>query len=201
MRWGGPWRAARWALAALVLLQGCGSGVSYRYYNLRVDAPPAASAPVGAVVQVALPEVAAVYHDTRLVVRQGAYQISYDRQHQWAAKPSLVFQDALYGYLSQSGAWGAVVLASSPSPPTLRLEAFIEVVEEDVSTSPPTARLAMELRLRGVRDGVVRWRGRVEGSRVLSQGGPTESLAAWSAVLSAGLKEALPGLIAASAED
>ena len=148
----------RWqTLVLLVLLGGC-TGLAPKPLpdpNLHVLAPgpvaKAAPGPRDLVLEVGVPRAAPGFDTPRMVYVQKAYELDYFADNRWADAPARMLGPLLTRALEQSGGFRTVVQAPTVVPSDVRINAELIRLQQNFTTRPSRAELALRVQLVDVR--------------------------------------------------
>lgn len=151
-------RAIAIITAALwVSLFGCGAAMRpSRYYQLETPraTPASATHPVTLIIgHLSGPHL---YHDDRLVYRNGALELGTYQYHRWIEPPTDMLQGMLFRMLRDSGRYRSVQLQRSNLRGDFILRGHLHQLEE-ISTSHPVARVAFDIELFDLKTGSIVW--------------------------------------------
>lgn len=121
------------ALAALIILSGCGGPAKYpNYYTLHVPPPPDPPAPEGVHATLAVREFRspAYLHQGAIVYKTSPEQISFYNYHRWAVDPREFVTNAVAERLRASGNFGRVKLYDGRPDIDYILSGRLEKLEE-----------------------------------------------------------------------
>lgn len=134
------------ALAAVLLLAGCFSTPSKRYFQIvaaeRDDLP---SRRVDRVLYVEPVRIDPLYDDFRVIYRVSAYELKYYSSVFWAKKPDLLFREAMGDYFLRKGGFSRVMLDVLQGDPQIVLRTNVRIIEEIDNPKVWYGRLAMDL--------------------------------------------------------
>lgn len=155
-----PRLALALALPALLLLMtGCAGGLSgllpkaaaqptlLTLDTLPAARPPATATRSSATLVVEIPRAAPGYDTRDFAYRRRANEIDYYALHQWQDTPARLLQPLMTQALQDSGAFRAVVPASSNAAGDWRLESELLRLQQDHTQSPSVMRMALRARL------------------------------------------------------
>jgi len=100
-----------YALAALIILSGCGGAVKYpRYYTLHIPSPPDPPASGNLHASLAVREFSSpsYLHKGAIVYKTSPEQIGFYSYHRWATDPRELVTNAVTDYLRASGTFSQV---------------------------------------------------------------------------------------------
>ncbi len=133
------------ALAAVIVLGGCGSTHAKRYFEIRSVAPAEAALPkIAKRLLVQMPSVDALYDDTRILYRVTPFEIEYYPYEFWAEKPGKQIASAVADFLVKKEVFQAVETDPARIEPDIVLRSRVHAVEEIDNPDTWLARLAMD---------------------------------------------------------
>ena len=155
------WRAPLTVAAAVLsfFLVGCGAARPAKYYQLTVPKEAAADPP-GDPLPVAIlmgPIMSShLYREDRIVYSSSGEDMGTYEYQRWAEPPTEMIQDVLLRTLRSSGRYRAVYAQRSSTRGDFLLRGHLYDFKE-VSGSPMSARLSLELELRDTKTGTAVW--------------------------------------------
>ena len=141
------------------LLGGCGSARPSKYYELTIPGNPVVApdaAPYPVTLLIGPLHASHLYREDRIVYRSSGEAMGTYDYHRWAVPPTEMLGDVLLRDLRASGRFREVDIERSNSRGDYVLTGHLYDFEE-ISASPLTARLTMDLQLREVKTGSDVW--------------------------------------------
>ena len=109
------------------------------------------------------------YDEYRMVYRLSPYELNYYPYRFWIKKPGDMMRDALFNYLSGTGAFKQVTTEYSQTVPELLLKAEIHVIEEYDQGKIWYGRLAMSIEISWFKSGDILLKHSFDRKRRLSK--------------------------------
>jgi ABC-type uncharacterized transport system auxiliary subunit len=146
-------------LLCTVLLAGCGATRPSKYYELTVPGetsadPPSDALPVTIVIGPLMSSH--LYREDRIVYSSSSEAMGTYEYHRWAEPPTEMIQEVLFRELRASGRYRSVYALRSSIRGDYLLQGRLYDFKE-VTGSPMSARLSLELELRDTKTGTAVW--------------------------------------------
>ena len=140
------------------LFAGCGSARPSKYYQLTIPANSVPAADPAHPVRLLIGPLRAshLYREDRIVYSSRGEAMGTYEYHRWALPPTEMLADVLLRDLRGSGQFRSVEIERSNSHGDYVLTGRLYDFEE-ISASPLTARLTMDMQLRETRTGSIVW--------------------------------------------
>jgi ABC-type uncharacterized transport system auxiliary subunit len=133
-------------LAAVLLLAGCLSTPSKRYFQIvPMDKDVQSHPKIGRNLYIEPVRVDPLYDDFRVIYRVSPYELKYYSSVFWAKKPDDLFREALSDYLIRKEGFSRVMLDVLQGDPTITLRSTVRLIEEIDNPNVWFGRLAMDL--------------------------------------------------------
>ena len=143
-------------LAAIILLAGCFSTPSKRYFQITAMDTGAEFHPkIGKVLYIEPTRVDPLYDDFRVLYRVSPYEIKYYSSVYWAEKPDGLIREAMRDYLVRKEGFSQVTLDVLLGDPVIALRSNLRLVEEIDNPNVWFGRLAMDLEFLDFKSGAV----------------------------------------------
>jgi ABC-type uncharacterized transport system auxiliary subunit len=143
-------------LAAILLLAGCFSTPSKRYFQIVAMARDAESHPkIGQALYIEPVRIDPLYDDFRVIYRISPYEIKYYSSVFWASKPDGLIREAMRDYLVRKEGFSLVTLDVLQGDPVITLRSSIRLIEEIDNPTVWFGRLAMDLEFLDFKSGAV----------------------------------------------
>jgi len=139
-------RKLAFPLAAVLLLAGCFSTSSKRYFQIvAMDTDAQLHPKIDKVLYIEPVRVDPLYDDFRVIFRTSPYELKYYSSVFWAKKPDDLFREAMSDYLIRKEGFSRVTLDVLQGDPTIALRTNVRLVEEIDNPKVWFGRLAMDL--------------------------------------------------------
>ena len=139
-------RKLAFPLAAVLLLAGCFSTSSKRYFQIvAMDTDAQLHPKIDKVLYIEPVRVDPLYDDFRVIFRTSPYELKYYSSVFWAKKPDDLFREAMSDYLIRKEGFSRVTLDVLQGDPTIALRTNVRLVEEIDNPNVWFGRLAMDL--------------------------------------------------------
>lgn len=146
------------AIAATLLLGGCGSARPPKYYQLTVPPVAASTAePLPVSLMVRTFETSHLYREDRIVYGSEGQQVGVYENQRWVAPPTELLQDAIVRGLRSSGRFLSVTTARGYNSGDYVLIGHLYEFKE-VDAAGVVARLSYDVQLRDRRTSVLVWK-------------------------------------------
>lgn len=133
-------------LAAVLLLAGCLSTPSKRYFQIVPIEKDVESHPkIGKALYIEPVRVDPLYDDFRVIYRVSPYELQYYSSVFWAKKPDDLIREALSDYLIRKEGFSRVTLDVLQGDPAIVLRSTVRLIEEIDYPNAWFGRLAMDL--------------------------------------------------------
>jgi ABC-type uncharacterized transport system auxiliary subunit len=133
-------------LAAVLLLAGCFSSPSKRYFQIVALEQSAELHPkIDKVLYIEPVRVDPLYDDFQIVYRVSPYELKYYSSVFWAKKPDDLFREAMSDYLIRKEGFSRVLLDVLQGDPAIALRSNVRLIEEIDNPKVWFGRLAMDL--------------------------------------------------------
>lgn len=133
-------------LAAVLLLAGCFSTPSKKYFELMLMEKDAQPHPqIGRVLYIEPVRVDPLYDDFRVIYRVSPYELKYYSTAYWAKKPSDLVREAMSDYLIRKGGFSRVTMDVLQGDPGLVLRSNVRFIEEIDNPQVWFGRLAIDM--------------------------------------------------------
>jgi len=133
-------------LAAVLLLAGCLSTPSKRYFQIvPIEKDVEYHPKIGQALYIEPVRVDPLYDDFRVIYRVSPYELKYYSSVFWAKKPDDLFREALSDYLIRKQGFSRVTLDVLQGDPDIVLRSTVRLVEEIDYPNSWFGRLAMDL--------------------------------------------------------
>jgi ABC-type uncharacterized transport system auxiliary subunit len=133
-------------LAAVLLLAGCFSTPSKRYFQIvAMDKDAEFHPKIGRVLYIEPVRIDPLYDDFRVIYRVSPYEIKYYSSVFWASKPDGLVREAIRDYLMRKEGFPHVTLDVLQGEPVITLRSRIRLIEEIDNPTVWFGRLAMDL--------------------------------------------------------
>lgn len=133
-------------LAAVLLLAGCFSTPSKRYFQLMpMEQDAGLHPPTGRTLYIEPVRVDPLYDDFRVIYRISPYELKYYSTAYWAKKPNDLLREAMGDYLIRKEGFTRVTMDVLQGDPALALRSTIRFIEEIDNPKVWFGRLAMDL--------------------------------------------------------
>jgi ABC-type uncharacterized transport system auxiliary subunit len=143
-------------LAAILLLAGCFSTPSKRYFQIVAMARDAESHPkIGQALYIEPVRIDPLYDYFRVIYRISPYEIKYYSSVFWASKPDGLIREAMRDYLVRKEGFSLVTLDVLQGDPVITLRSSIRLIEEIDNPTVWFGRLAMDLEFLDFKSGAV----------------------------------------------
>jgi ABC-type uncharacterized transport system auxiliary subunit len=143
-------------LAAILLLAGCFSTPSKRYFQIAAMERDAEFHPkIGKVLYIEPGRVDPLYDDFRVIYRVSPYEIKYYSSVFWASKPDGLIREAMRDYLVRKEGFSPVTVDVLQGDPSVSLRFNLRLVEEIDNPNVWFGRLAMDLEFLDFKTGAV----------------------------------------------
>ncbi|MGZ5423820.1 MAG: ABC-type transport auxiliary lipoprotein family protein [Candidatus Aminicenantales bacterium] len=132
-------------LAAVLLLAGCFSTPSKRYFQIvAMDTGAELHPKIGEVLYIEPVRVDPLYDDFRVIYRVSPYEIKYYSSVFWASKPDGLVREAMRDYLVRKEGFSRITLDVLLGDPVIALRSNIRLIEEIDNPTVWFGRLAMD---------------------------------------------------------
>jgi ABC-type uncharacterized transport system auxiliary subunit len=145
-------RAAAAAIVAL-LLWGCATAPTDRYYSLDLSPKPVELERNDLILKVRTLESAEIYRQTRIVRRPGPNEVTYYDLHRWAAPLEQLVTEGIIEVFRARSSYGQVLPITAPTPADHYLDGEILAFEERIDPSGQVAVVRLRLRLTDAKSG------------------------------------------------
>jgi ABC-type uncharacterized transport system auxiliary subunit len=143
-------------LAAVLLLAGCFSTPSKRYFQLMPMEQDAQLHPkIGRSLYIEPVRVDPLYDDFRVIYRISPYELKYYSTAYWAKKPNDLLREAMGDYLIRKEGFNRITFDVLQGDPALALRSTVRFLEEIDNPKVWFGRLAMDLEFLDFRSGQV----------------------------------------------
>lgn len=143
-------------LAAILLLAGCFSTPSKRYFQITaIDRDAELHPKIGKALYIEPSRVDPLYDDYRVIYRVSPYEIKYYSSVFWAEKPDGLILEAMRDYLVRKGGFSLVTVDVLKGDPVITLRSNLRLVEEIDNPNVWFGRLAMDLEFVDFESGAV----------------------------------------------
>lgn len=143
-------------LAAVLLLAGCFSTPSKRYFQLMpMERDPEPHPAIGRSLYIEPVRVDPLYDDFRVIYRISPYELKYYSTAYWAKKPGDLFREAMSDYLIRKEGFPRVTMDVLQGDPGLVLRSNVRYVEEIDNPKVWFGRLAMDIEFLDFKSGRV----------------------------------------------
>ena len=143
-------------LAAILLLAGCFSTPSKRYFQITaIDRDAEFHPKIGKALYIEPARVDPLYDDFRVIYRVSPYEIKYYSSVFWAEKPDGLILEAMRDYLVRKGGFSLVTVDVLKGDPVITLRSNLRLVEEIDNPNVWFGRLAMDLEFVDFKSGAV----------------------------------------------
>ncbi len=133
-------------LAAVLLLAGCFSSPSKRYFQIvALEKNGQLHPKIDRVLYIEPVRVDPLYDDFRVIYRVSPYELKYYSSVFWAKKPDDLFREAMSDYLILKEGFSRVTLDVLQGDPAIVLRSTVHLVEEIDNPKVWFGRLAMDL--------------------------------------------------------
>jgi ABC-type uncharacterized transport system auxiliary subunit len=132
-------------LAAVLLLAGCLSSPSKRYFQIvALDKSAELHPKIDKVLYIEPVRVDPLYDDFQIVYRVSPYELKYYSSVFWAKKPDDLFREAISDYLLRKEGFSRVLLDVLQGDPAIALRSNVRLIEEIDYPNVWFGRLAMD---------------------------------------------------------
>lgn len=143
-------------LAAVLLLAGCFSTPSKRYFQLMPMEKDAQLHPkIGRTLYIEPVRVDPLYDDFRVIYRISPYELKYYSTAYWAKKPNDLLREAVSDYLIRKEGFSRITMDILQGDPDLVLRSTVRFIEEIDNPKVWFGRLAMDLEFLDFKTGAV----------------------------------------------
>ncbi len=143
-------------LAAVLLLAGCFSTPSKRYFQLMPMEKDAQLHPkIGRILYIEPVRVDPLYDDFRVIYRISPYELKYYSTAYWAKKPNDLLREAMSDYLIRKEGFSRITMDILQGDPDLVLRSTVRFIEEIDNPKVWFGRLAMDLEFLDFKTGAV----------------------------------------------
>ncbi|HMA54349.1 MAG TPA: hypothetical protein VKT17_07790 [Acidobacteriota bacterium] len=143
-------------LAAIVLLAGCFSTPSKRYFQITpMDKDAEFHPKIGQSLYIEPVRVDPLYDDFRVIYRVSPYEIKYYSSVYWAYKPDGLIREAMRSYLVRKEGFSRVTVDVLQGDPAIVLRSNIRLIEEIDNPTVWFGRLAMDLEFLDFKSGAI----------------------------------------------
>ena len=139
-------RKHAFSLAAILLLAGCLSTPTKRYFQIvAMDRDAQPHSRIEKILYIEPVRVDPLYDDFRVIYRVSPYELKYYSSVYWAKKPDALFREAMGDYLTRKNGFPRVSLDILQGDPEIVLRSNVRLIEEIDNPKVWFARLAMDL--------------------------------------------------------
>jgi ABC-type uncharacterized transport system auxiliary subunit len=139
-------RKLAFPLAAALLLAGCFSSPSKRYFQIvAMDKDAQLHPKIDRVLYIEPVRVDPLYDDYRVIYRVSPYELKYYSSVFWAKKPGDLFRESMGDYLIRKEGFARVMLDVLQGDPAIILRSTVRLIEEIDNPEVWFGRLAMDL--------------------------------------------------------
>lgn len=143
-------------LTAVLLLAGCFSSPSKRYFQLMPMEKDAQLHPkIGRTLYIEPVRVDPLYDDFRVIYRISPYELKYYSTAYWAKKPNDLIREAVSDYLIRKEGFSRITMDILQGDPDLVLRSTVRFMEEIDNPKVWFGRLAMDLEFLDFKTGAV----------------------------------------------
>ncbi len=143
-------------LAAILLLAGCFSTPSKRYFQIvAMDKDAELHPKIGKALYIEPVRVEPLYDDFRVIYRVSPYEIKYYSSVFWANKPDGLIREAMRDYFVRKGGFPLVTVDVLLGDPAISLRSNLRLIEEIDNPTVWFGRLAMDLEFVDFKTGAV----------------------------------------------
>jgi ABC-type uncharacterized transport system auxiliary subunit len=133
-------------LAVILLLAGCFSSPSKRYFQIvPLDKSAELHPKIDKVLYIEPVRVDPLYDDFQIVYRVSPFELKYYSSVFWAKKPDDLFREAMSDYLIRKEGFTRVLLDVLQGDPDIALRSNVRLIEEIDNPNVWFGRLAMDL--------------------------------------------------------
>ncbi len=149
-------RKLAFPLAAILLLAGCFSTPSKRYFQITAMDRDAEFHPkIGRALYIEPVRVDPLYDDYRVIYRVSPYEIKYYSSVFWAEKPDGLIREAIRDYLVRKEGFALVTLDVLQGDPVITLRSNLRLIEEIDNPTVWFGRLAMDFEFVDFKSGAI----------------------------------------------
>jgi len=143
-------------LAAILLLAGCFSTPSKRYFQIvALDKDAELHPKIGLPLYIEPVRVDPLYDDYRVIYRVSPYELKYYASVFWAKKPADLVREAMREYLSRKQGFSRVMVDVLEGEPAVALRSSVRLVEEIDYPKVWFGRLAMDIEFLDFKSGKI----------------------------------------------
>lgn len=178
-------------LITTTALAGCGSvlprdTIEKRFFSFETRRPSALpSLPNGPVMAVRRFQASPEAEGRGLVTKTDALRASADFYDEFFAPPAALIQQTATEWLGSAGLFQAVLPSPAPIDAAYRLDGLLNAIYGDLSTTPPRARIALQLLVTDLRPSsdvlLLSWTG--DDGEPVADASPSAMVRGWSIVL------------------
>jgi ABC-type uncharacterized transport system auxiliary subunit len=143
-------------LAAVLLLAGCFSTPSKKYFQLvPIDKDASLHPQIGRALYIEPVRVDPLYDDYRVIYRVTPFELKYYATAYWAKKPNDLVREAMSDYLIRKGGFPRVTMDVLQGEPSLVLRSTLRLIEEIDNPKVWFGRLALDIEFLDFKSGQV----------------------------------------------